>query len=329
MASLSRSSFRQLVRSNTSKPSSTLFFSTTSDEISDTRKFSTIPQSMQQQTELRMCISKTNTDELKRTASKQLVNALENIIDVQKSLGVSDGENVFVRTDSDREQENEAFLKHFTHAVRNLQTSEALNMFYSTPHSILSGDFGIQNNLLYYQELLRLVQALHVKKIASVVDVYEASELVYANCMNSLNEGENKKLDSLRKNILHRVLFVLSRSGSNLPYQRLVNTIEDLSSTIECMTETDDQLFLYAELMKELLHKNISRIVRKSIHLKSVEKDIWQSAITMIRMTDRAYFEDNPNIFSYYISLLEKSTFTIQKDLPFAELMKSLVDKGK
>ena len=330
MASISRSSLRHIVRHQRGKitqhQQAVSLFSTSTilaDEDDEVRNFSTrtLPQTLQSNHKY----SEIDLLNMKKTAKTDLLQALENIVEVQKALGASTGLRVTGSQDcKELEAEVESWKDSINAALIAKDIRLSLDLFYSAPDSVTTAkDTSV---LFVYRNILNRIPAKDAK---TIFDISEAAEKMYANIQEHSDGHSALRIENCRFSVLRKMVKAISVAPQSVPFDRLSQVLKDLASTIECITEPNVQHELYPLLMKSFLCKPMSVLVSRSLSLQELEKEIWDSAIYSLRMMDRDVVSENPICFQLYNNVLAQSTFRKQKDLPFVFMMKSLVDKGE
>jgi hypothetical protein len=325
MASFSRSSLKHMLqqRSKVTHQLRASLFSTSTIVSEEVREFSTASQALQS---IQHQYSETDLLRMKKHAKADLVQALENIIDVQRALGVSSGLMVSGDTDEhiNLKDEVDSWTSSINAALKDKQFSRAVDMFYRSPKSV--SDSSESSVLFSLRNLMNRVPAGDDK---TIFDMYEVGEKIYANAIEHADEDTAVRIDHHRHAMLKKVIKTISLGPRSIPYPRLSQALKELASTIECITEPHIQHGLYPLLMKAMLNKPMAIQVGKSIALQAFERDLWESALYSLRMMDRNLVSDYPKNFQLYQNVLAQSSFRKQKGLPFVFVMKTLVDKGE
>mmetsp|Transcript_8252 Transcript_8252/g.15544 ORF Transcript_8252/g.15544 Transcript_8252/m.15544 type:complete len:684 (-) Transcript_8252:15-2066(-) len=264
--------------------------------------------------------------EIKKDAKTELIKALQNILDVQKSLSIDDNGVWPMGVDelSDHPQSVSSWKDSVGKAINSGYIQQAIDIFYSSPKGIESS-----NDITIYDTYRNLIFRTNAFDTETAFDIFDASEDFYENALDFVHETYLSTLVNHRQQIIKKIIKVISQATPRSdPNSRLGQMLSYISTAIQCTTEPSLQHELYPLIMSALLKKPVVSTVTRSVKLKEIEKEIWDSAIHSLKMIDCNFVAENPRILELYNVLLSQSSYRKQKSLPFVFLMNALLDKG-
>ena len=295
------------------------------------RGFSTITiEQTLQQTHLD---TKADESNFQKNARAELIQALDNVIQVNKSLGLSnvnvsssnnnnkrannlDGEN--------RKKRIASWKKSINRALSKNDIPLATELFYAPP--VMVNDnidislLGTYNNF---------ISRLRPQKLGLMIDVYHRFEELYSNSQE-ISDGELPKgITTKRQTLLNKLIKAIGAAPpKTVSPQKFLHTVNDLSNTIQCITEPALQHELYPALMANLIKSRMIRYGKDNLYLKHIEKEVWDSALHSLQMMDKCFMMENDKVMNLYSDVLSISSYRKQEYLPFHYLLKVLVHKG-
>ena len=290
-----------------------------------------------------------------KLAHSELLQALDNVIKVQKSLGMTNknlspskeaqnpashlGTLVDLIDEGKREKKLSLWKSKFEQAIDERDVALASKLFYAPPSMVNDGITVDMSLLPLYGKFMAL---LHPTKLNIMIDVYHRFEDLYHNAQVGMtyDEGsssqQNKKKKHLAKYehitrplMLRRIIKAVGQAPPrSLPPRKYLHLVSDLSNAIQCIAKPVLEHELYTALMKNLIRRKMVLSGEGREALKQIELEVWEIAMLSLRTMDESFLTDNRMIAKCYSDLLATSTYRRQEYLPFQHLMTLLIFKG-
>jgi hypothetical protein len=135
---------------------------------------------------------------IEKDAKTELIKALQNIIDIQKSLPLKNGVWPMGGDDaSNHPQSVSSWKRSVDNALSSGNIPQAIELFYSSPTGI-----ELSRNISVYDSYKNLIFRTDTLDTGTVFDIFEASEDFYANAQEIVDGVGSVKLLNCRQQIL-------------------------------------------------------------------------------------------------------------------------------